>query len=82
MFQADLNQCLSLAHPLIQLSKAIDWSIFEEAFGPTYAIGKGRSAKPIRHLVGLHYLKHPFKWKSAFAGTTNYSQPSHMSSSV
>jgi len=60
MFQADLNQCLSPSHPLIQLSKAIDWLVFEDAFGPTYALGKGRPAKPIRLLVGLHYLKRAF----------------------
>jgi transposase, IS5 family len=60
LFQADLNQCLNPDHPLYQLAQQIDWSVFEAAFGPTYSEGQGRPAKPIRLLVGLHYLKHAF----------------------
>lgn len=41
-----------------RLSRAIDWSQFDEAFGPLYSEGQGRPAKPTRLMVGLHYLKH------------------------
>ncbi|MFQ5673242.1 MAG: IS5 family transposase, partial [Nitrospinales bacterium] len=45
-------------HPLICLSKVIDWSGFDQAFGKLYCEGQGRPAKPTRLMVGLHYLKH------------------------
>lgn len=47
-------------HPLVRLSKVIDWSHFDEAFGKLYSEGQGRPAKPTRLMVGLHYLKHAF----------------------
>ncbi len=48
------------AHPLVRLSKMIDWFHFDEAFGKLYSEGQGRPAKPTRLMVGLHYLKHAF----------------------
>jgi IS5 family transposase len=60
LFQSRLDQILNMEHPLVKLSHAIDWSVFEEAFGPYYSEGQGRPAKPIRLMVGLHYLKHTF----------------------
>jgi transposase, IS5 family len=57
LFTADLNQCLNPNHPLVQLAGDIDWSVFEAAFGATYDAFDGRPGKPIRLLVGLHYLK-------------------------
>jgi len=57
LFTADLNQCLRPNHPLVKLAGDIDWSVFETAFGPTYDAHDGRPGKPIRLLVGLHYLK-------------------------
>ncbi len=60
LFQSRLDQILNMRHPLIKLAKKIDWSVFEAEFGPYYSEGQGRPAKPIRLLVGLHYLKHAF----------------------
>jgi len=60
LFQADINKCVDPNHPLIVLSKEIDWSVFEEAFKEFYSDEMGRPAKMIRLLVGLHYLKHAF----------------------
>lgn len=60
LFQSRLDQILNLDHQLIKLSSAIDWSVFETEFGPLYCEGQGRPAKPIRLMVGLHYLKHAF----------------------
>jgi len=43
-----------------QIIRTIDWSEFEQAFGKLYDPGQGRPAKPIRLMVGLHYLKHAY----------------------
>ena len=47
-------------HPLCKLAEAIDWSVFEHEFGPLYAENQGAPAKPIRLMVGLHYLKYAY----------------------
>jgi hypothetical protein len=60
LFRAELRQILDLSHPLCRLAEKIDWSVFEEAFGPLYSVETGRPALPIRLMVGLHYLKHAF----------------------
>src|SRR4030042_2690444 len=60
LFQARLDQIITLDHPLCKLAREINWSVFETEFGPFYSEGQGRPAKPIRLLVGLHYLKHAF----------------------
>ena len=57
LFTADLIECLDPNHPLHQLAADIDWLVFESAFGATYDAFDGRPGKPIRLLVGLHYLK-------------------------
>lgn len=53
-----LRELLDKQHPLYQLTAALNWQVFDEAFGRFYAEEKGRPALPIRLLVGLHYLKH------------------------
>lgn len=60
LFTARLEQILDHNHSLFKLANAIDWSEFEEAFGKLYDPGQGRPAKPIRLMVGLHYLKHAY----------------------
>jgi IS5 family transposase len=42
------------------LGNQIDWSIFEEEFGPLYVENFGRPGLPIRLVVGLHYLKYAY----------------------
>ncbi len=60
LFEFRLAQIINLKHELCVLAGEIDWTVFELEFGPHYSEGKGRPAKPIRLLVGLHYLKHAF----------------------
>jgi IS5 family transposase len=38
----------------------MDWSIFEQEFGPLYVENFGRPGLPIRLVVGLHYLKYAY----------------------
>ena len=60
LFKSRLDQILSPRHPLYRLSNAIDWKYFEDEFGRLYTEKKGRPGKPIRLLVGLHYLKNAY----------------------
>lgn len=60
LFRSHLGQILNRKHPLNVLADSIDWTCFEEAFGPTYVEQTGRPGIPIRLMVGLHYLKHTF----------------------
>ena len=58
LYSVRLDFLCDETHPLVCLSKVIDWSQFDEAFGQLYSEGQGRPAKPTRLMVGLHYLKH------------------------
>ena len=60
LFKSRLDQILDPRHPLFRLSNAIDWEYFEEEFGKFYTDKVGRPGKPIRLLVGLHYLKNAY----------------------
>lgn len=60
LFQSRLDQIINPKHELVKLAKAIDWSVFEEELGQFYSEDKGRPAKPIRLMAGLHYLKYTF----------------------
>jgi len=51
---------LNRKHPLYVLGNQIDWSIFEQEFGPLYVENFGRPGLPIRLVVGLHYLKYAY----------------------
>ena len=60
LFRNRLDQLLNDKHPLFRLTNAIDRDYFVGEFGPLYVENKGRPGKPIRLLVGLHYLKHTY----------------------
>lgn len=54
-----LEAMLDMKHALVKLTKQIDWTVYEAAFGKYYA-EDGRPGVPIRVMVGLHYLKYVF----------------------
>lgn len=54
---ADLIDQLNPKNPLLQLARKLDWSIFENEFGPLYS-DWGKPNKHIRLMVGLLKLKH------------------------
>ena len=54
-----LETLLDMKHALVKLTKQINWSAYETAFGKHYA-EDGRPGVPIRVMVGLHYLKYVF----------------------
>ena len=60
LFRSRLEQILNRKHPLFLLANQMDWSFFEQEFGPLYVEKVGRPGLPIRLIVGLHYLKYTF----------------------
>ena len=46
------------SHPLVILSKNINWDAFERAFGSEFHPETGRPGLSTRLMAGLHYLKH------------------------
>jgi len=60
LFRNRLDQIVNMKHELILLADRIEWSYFEKEFGAYYVEKKGRPGKPIRLMVGLHYLKQAF----------------------
>lgn len=59
LFQTPLKSFLNSKHPLVVLSKQIDWAYFEDQFGAFFN-DRGRPALPIRLVVALTYLKHTY----------------------
>ena len=60
IFRFRLDRICDETNALCKLSRVIQWSEFDKAFGGFYSEGKGRPAKPTRLMVGLHYLKHAY----------------------
>ena len=54
----DLESMLDSKLPLYRLANLVDWNLFERTFTPLYCQNNGRTAKPIRLMVGLLILKH------------------------
>ncbi len=58
LFRLRLENLIDLRHPLVVLSKNIDWGLFEREWGALFASERGRPALPTRLIAGLHYLKY------------------------
>ena len=60
LFRVELVKVINLRHPLVRLAEQIDWGRFEKALAGGFSEVNGAPAKPVRLMVGLHYLKHAF----------------------
>lgn len=60
MFRTELASIINLEHPLALLAGRIDWGWFERELGASFCPDNGAPAKPVRLMVGLHYLKHVY----------------------
>ena len=58
LFRVELEQLVDAGHPLVNLGRQINWEVFTERLGRTYADGKGAPGVNTRLLVALHYLKY------------------------
>lgn len=88
LFGTDLLLQLDPSDGLLQLSQAIPWHTFDQAFSGYYTQGVGAPSKPIRLMVGLLLLKQlenlsdenvVVQWKrnpyyQAFCGMTEFHQ--------
>jgi IS5 family transposase len=55
-----LRDLIDLEHPLVKLAESIDWESLEEELKEAYPSTTGHPNKPIRLMVGLHYLRYMF----------------------
>lgn len=60
LFQTELVKIINIRHPLVQLAAVINWGEFEAVLDCHFSETDGAPAKPVRLMVGLHYLKHTF----------------------
>jgi len=60
IFETPLDQIINMEHPLVLLSRRMNWASLEETFGKLYVPNWGRPGLPTRLMVGLHYLKYAF----------------------
>ena len=60
LFRSELAQMINPGHPLVKLSKAVNWKRLEEVFGETYCPDNGRPAISTRLMVALQYLKYTY----------------------
>jgi len=58
LFRNRLSEQLDMREGLIQLSKVLPWSSYEEWFGKHYSDSNGSPGKPIRLMVGLLLIQH------------------------
>ena len=55
----ELKNLIDQRHPLVKVSRQINWASFDEKFGVSYA-EDGRPAIETRLMVSLHYLKYTY----------------------
>ena len=60
LFRSELLNMINPGHPLVALSKAVDWKRLDEVFGETFCPDNGRPAISTRLMVALHYLKYTY----------------------
>ena len=60
LLRSRLDAIIDVGHPLVKLSRAIDWSFLEQQFGAVYSDGPGQPPLPTRLMAGLAILKHTY----------------------
>ena len=58
LFRVELERLVDEGHPLVKLGGQINWTVFEERLGRTYAVTGGAPGVSTRLMVALHYLKY------------------------
>ncbi len=58
LFRVELEQLVDAEHPLVKLGRQMDWAVFTERLGQTYAATNGAPGVNSCLLVALHYLKY------------------------
>jgi transposase, IS5 family len=71
-----------MGHPLVKLSRTIDWPFLEQKFGAVYEDKPGRPPLPTRLMVGLAILKHTYDLSNEVLGERWVENPYHQFSSA
>jgi len=58
LLRSRLEAIIDMRHPLVKLSRTVDWSFLEQKFGAVYEDKPGRPPLPTRLMAGLAILKH------------------------
>jgi IS5 family transposase len=58
LFRIELERLVDAGHPLVKLGRQLNWAVFEERLGQTYAVTGGAPGVSTRLMVALHYLKY------------------------
>jgi IS5 family transposase len=58
LFRSRLDQIIDLRHPLVKLSREVDWAFLERTFGEAYTDGPGQPPLCTRLMAGLIILKY------------------------
>src|SRR5580704_10797289 len=60
LLRSRLDAIIDMGHPLVKLTRTIDWSFLEQQFGAVYEDKPGRPPLPTRLMAGLAILKHTY----------------------
>jgi transposase, IS5 family len=60
LLRSRLDAIIDMNHPLVKLSRTIDWPFLEQRFGAVYEDRPGRPPLPTRLMAGLAILKHSY----------------------
>jgi IS5 family transposase len=60
LFRQGLDELINPRHPLVQLTRHIDWGVFERKWAGFFPSSRGRPATAPRLVAGLLYLQHTF----------------------
>jgi IS5 family transposase len=60
LLRSRLDAIIDMGHPLVKLSRTIDWTFLEQRFGAVYEDKPGRPPLPTRLMAGLCILKHTY----------------------
>ena len=58
LFRPALDEIIDLDHPLVQLSRRVDWNRLDAHFGAVCSVGPGKPPLASRLVAGLLMLKH------------------------
>jgi IS5 family transposase len=58
LFRSRLDQIIDLRHPLVKLSREVNWAFLERTFGEAYTDGPGQPPLSTRLMAGLIILKY------------------------
>jgi IS5 family transposase len=58
LFRPELSKIIDSSHPLVKLTRVVDWERMDAVFGESFCPDQGRPAISTRLMVALHYLKY------------------------